>query len=204
MVVIDPCCYPATAHKIIATSPEQWQRDGEEIAHSAVDEVGRIGAVVNAGVAWTSPSNRRRRRRGRRSSSRSTASRQHGERRVLGDGVIGRWQWRHDGTRSRRCSTWAQPRPAAASGICTTNGSQPELLRSGVGAGATSGQNPRRSRVWGQIVEALGEASEVGTQWVRVVKREPMRNASRWSEAAGDQPEPGGGGDIVWVGESCV
>jgi hypothetical protein len=28
MVVIDPCCYPATAHKIIATSPEQWQRDG--------------------------------------------------------------------------------------------------------------------------------------------------------------------------------
>jgi hypothetical protein len=43
----------SNCHKIIATSPEQWQRDGEEIAHSAIGEVERIGAVVNAGVAWT-------------------------------------------------------------------------------------------------------------------------------------------------------
>jgi hypothetical protein len=142
MVVIDPCCYPATAHKIIATSPEQWQRDGEEIAHSAVDEVGRIGDVVNAGVAWTSPSNRRRRRRGRRSSSRSTASRQHGERLVRGGGVDDRRQWRHErrhgthraGPRQHQCveSTAQAPttnRPESAG--TAPNSGELGFLRSG-------------------------------------------------------------------------
>jgi hypothetical protein len=74
----------SNCHKIIATSPEQWQRDGEEIAHSAVGEVERIGAVFNTGVAWTSPSNRRRQQRDRRSSSRNTVPRQNGKRHVRG------------------------------------------------------------------------------------------------------------------------
>jgi hypothetical protein len=136
---------------------------------------------------------------GHHSNSHSITLHHRGEWCVPGDGVIGRWQWQHDGTRSRRCSTCTQPQPAATSATCTTNGSQPELLRSGVGAGLTSGQNPSRGvgRVvtgWGRIQidqdggldykGAIPQGPTSATAMVRIHRCRPVAAGATWGARA--------------------